>query len=58
VYRVSAERLLPAGEARAVAMDLSDQWIAEDKDPNSPLLEQIAQRLIQSYQALRTRSRP
>jgi hypothetical protein len=53
VYRVPAERLLPAGEARAAAMDLSDQWIAEGKDPNSPLLEQIAQRLIQSYQALR-----
>jgi hypothetical protein len=52
VYRVPAERLLPAGEARAAAMDLSDQWIREGKDPNSPLLEQIATLLVQSYRSL------
>ena len=42
----------PAGEARAAAMDLSDQWNREGKDPNSPLLEQIATLLVQSYQSL------
>jgi hypothetical protein len=31
-------------------MDLSDQWIREGKDPNSPLLGQIATLLVQSYQ--------
>jgi hypothetical protein len=41
-----------AGEARAVAMDLSDQWIREGKDPNSPLLGQIATLLVQSYRSL------
>ena len=52
VYQLPAERLLPAGEARAAAMDLSDQWIREGKDPNSPLLEQIATLLVQSYRSL------
>jgi hypothetical protein len=52
VYQMPAERLLAAGEARAAAMDLSDQWIREGKDPNSPLLEEIATLLVQSYQSL------
>ena len=40
------------GEARAAAMDLSDQWIREGKDPASPLLEEIATLLVQSYRSL------
>jgi hypothetical protein len=52
VYQLPAERLLPAGEARAAAMDLSDQWIREGKDPTSPLLGQIATLLVQSYRSL------
>jgi hypothetical protein len=52
VYQVPAERMLPAGEARAAAMDLSDQWIREGKDPNSPLLGQIEDLLVQSYRSL------
>ncbi|MCC6179695.1 MAG: hypothetical protein IT305_30660 [Chloroflexi bacterium] len=52
VYQAPAERLLPAGEARAAAMDLSDRWNREGRDPSSPLLEQIATLLVQSYQAL------
>jgi hypothetical protein len=52
VYQLPAERLLPAGEARAAAMDLSDQWNREGKDPNSPLLGQIADLLVQSYRSL------
>lgn len=52
VYQVPAARVLAAGEARAVAMDLSDQWIREGKDPNSPLLEEIATLLVQSYRSL------
>jgi hypothetical protein len=52
VYQQPAERLRPAAEARALAMDLSDQWQAEGKDPDSPLLEQIADLLVESYRAL------
>jgi hypothetical protein len=52
VYQLPAEHMLPAGEARAAAMDLSDQWIREGKDTESPLLEQIAMLLVQSYRSL------
>ena len=52
VYQQPAERLKPAAEARALAMDLSDQWQAEGKEPNSPLLAQIADLLVESYQTL------
>lgn len=52
VYQVPIERVLPAGDARAEAMDLSDRWVREGKDPNSPLLEQIAERLVASYRSL------
>ncbi|MFN8635395.1 MAG: hypothetical protein U0893_16225 [Chloroflexota bacterium] len=52
VYQIPAERMLPAAEARAAAMDLSDQWNREGKDPDSPLLEQIATLLVQSYTSL------
>jgi hypothetical protein len=52
VYQLPAGTLLPAGEARAAAMDLSDQWNREGKDPSSPLLEQIATLLVQSYRSL------
>lgn len=53
VYRQPRERLLPAGEARAAAMDLSDRWVREGKDPESPLLGQISDLLVSSYRALR-----
>ena len=52
VYGVPPERVLAAGEARAAAMDLSDRWNREGKDPNSPLLDQIAELLTASYRAL------
>ena len=52
LYRAPADRMLPAGDARAEAMDISDRWIREGKDPKSPLLEQIAERLVASYRAL------
>ena len=52
VYQMPADRMLPAGEARAAAMDLSDQWNREGKDPNSLLLGQIADLLVQSYRSL------
>ena len=52
VYQLPPDRLLAAGDARAEAMDLSDQWIREGKAADSPLLEQIAERLIACYRAL------
>jgi hypothetical protein len=52
VYQQPAERMVDAAEARAAAMDLSDQWIREGKDPASPLLPQISDLLVASYQAL------
>jgi hypothetical protein len=52
VYRLPAEAALPAGEHRARAMDLSDQWIREGKAHDSPLLGQVRDELVQSYQAL------
>lgn len=43
---------LPAADARAEAMDLSDRWIREGKLRDSPLLEEIAERLVASYRLL------
>ena len=52
MYQLPPDRLLAAGDARAEAMDLSDQWIREGKVADSPLLERIAERLIVCYRAL------
>ncbi len=52
VYQAPAHLMLPAGDARAAAMDISDRWIREGMHADSPLLEEIAALLIQSYQAL------
>lgn len=52
VYQSTPERMLTAADARAEAMDLSDQWNREGKQPDSPLLDRIAERLVASYQAL------
>ncbi|HLH23853.1 MAG TPA: hypothetical protein VK066_15120 [Chloroflexota bacterium] len=52
VYGLPAEAALPAGEHRAQAMDLSDQWIREGKLRDSPLLAAIRAELVTSYQAL------
>jgi hypothetical protein len=53
VYRLPVAAALPAGEHRARAMDLSDQWIREGKVRDSPLLAAVRAELIASYQALR-----
>ena len=52
VYQAPVERMLAAADARAEAMDLSDQWIREGKVADSPLLDRIAALLVASYQAL------
>ena len=52
VYRQPPERMLAAAEARAAAMDLSDQWVREGQPPDSPLPDEIAGLLVASYRAL------
>ena len=52
LYQLPGERMVAAAEARAEAMDLSDRWIREGQDPNSPLLGRIADLLVASYTAL------
>jgi hypothetical protein len=52
IYQAPVERMLPAAEARALAMDLSDRWVREGTASDSPLLAQIADLLIASYQSL------
>ncbi|MCC7370746.1 MAG: hypothetical protein IT306_20160 [Chloroflexi bacterium] len=52
VYQRPAAELLPAADARAAAMDLSDRWNREGKDPDSPLLAEIARLLVESYTLL------
>jgi len=42
----------PAAAQRALAMDLSDQWVAEGCLPGSPLLAQEHAALVRSYAAL------
>jgi hypothetical protein len=52
VYRVAPAAGLPAGEHRALAMEASDGWIAEGKDPQSALLVTVREELVLSYRAL------
>jgi hypothetical protein len=52
VYRLPVEAALPAGEHRARAMDLSDQWNREGKVRDSALLGMVRTELVESYQAL------
>jgi hypothetical protein len=42
----------PAAEHRARAMDISDRWVAQGCDPDSPLLPAERAELIRSYAAL------
>jgi hypothetical protein len=52
VYSLAPAAGLPAGEHRALAMDVSDRWITEGKDPRSPLLATVRDELVLSYRAL------
>lgn len=53
VYQVPAETVRPAAQHRADAMDISDRWVREGKDPASPLLAEIRAELLESYRALK-----
>jgi hypothetical protein len=58
VYQAPRDKLVPAAEARAAAMDLSDQWIREGEHADSPLLGQIASLLVASYRQLSLATAP
>ena len=52
VYQVDRDDVRPAAALRARAMDVSDRWVAEGCDPNSPLLAEERSLLVRSYAAL------
>jgi hypothetical protein len=52
VFGVDEVALWPAAEQRAQAMDISDQWVAEGCQMDSPLLAAERAALVRSYAAL------
>lgn len=52
VYGVSVQDVHRAAQQRALAMDISDSWIAKGCDPASPLIAEERAALIRSYAAL------
>jgi hypothetical protein len=52
LYREPPEAVRAAAEHRVRAMDLSDQWVAAGRDPDSPLLPLEHAALVRSYAAL------
>jgi hypothetical protein len=52
LYREPEEAVRLAAVHRARAMDLSDQWVAEGRDPDSQLLPLEHAALVRSYAAL------
>ena len=51
-YGVGRDAVLPAARERAEAMDVSDRWVDEGCDLNSPLLAQERAALVRSYAGL------
>jgi hypothetical protein len=52
VYTVPVDDVRVAAQERAAAMDDSDRWVREGRDPASPLIEQERAALVRSYAAL------
>jgi len=52
VYGDDRDAVRPAAALRAQAMDVSDRWVAEGCDLDSPLVEQERALLVRSYAAL------
>jgi hypothetical protein len=52
VYRVSEAEVRVAAEQRALAMDISDQWVEAGCELTSPLLGQERAALVRSYAGL------
>ena len=52
LYGEPEEAIRPAAEHRAAAMDLSDQWVEQGCQPDSPLLPLEHAALVRAYSAL------
>jgi hypothetical protein len=52
VYGVSQPSVRVAAEQRALAMRCSDRWVADGRDPASPLIGEERAALVRSYAAL------
>ena len=52
VYGDERDRVRPAAELRAAAMDISDRWVAEGSALDSELIDQERELLVRSYAAL------
>jgi hypothetical protein len=52
VYGVTEESVHRAAQQRALAMDISDRWITQGRDPASPLVDEERAALVRSYAAL------
>ena len=52
VYGVPEDAVRTAAEQRAVAMDHSDRWVKEGRDPASTLVDQERAALVRSYAGL------
>ncbi len=52
LYGEPEEAIRPAAVHRAAAMDLSDRWVEQGCQPDSPLLPQEHAALVRSYSAL------
>ena len=53
VYQIPVEAGRPAAKHRARAMEVSDRWVRDGRDSNSPLLAEIRAELLESYRALK-----
>jgi hypothetical protein len=52
VYSVPEADVQTAARERALAMDYSDKWVEEGRNPDSPLIEQERAALVRSYAGL------
>ena len=52
VYDAPPDTVRRAAQQRALAMDISDHWVATGRDPASPLIAEERAALVRSYAAL------
>jgi hypothetical protein len=52
VYDTAEEAVRPAAQHRARAMDISDRWVAEGREPGSPLIASERAELVRCYASL------
>ena len=52
VYDTAEEAVRPAAQHRARAMDISDRWVAEGREPDSPLIASERAELVRCYASL------